>query len=111
MLEGWKRYRDYPDLRVRQRFTREMKKVSTAYNAALWAMERQFRKVNKEVSDDIRSLRREIQSEFPLVGRVTAGVLGPVLLWSALREEKLLARGRTYEPPTIIERSNWAMAR
>ncbi|HVO63615.1 MAG TPA: cobalamin-dependent protein [Terriglobales bacterium] len=111
MLEGWKRYRDYPDLRVRERFTREMKKVSTAYNAALWAMEREFRKVNKQVSEDIRCLRREIQKEFPLVGRVTAGVLGPVLLWTARREEKRLAVGRTYEPPTIIERSNWAIAR
>jgi radical SAM superfamily enzyme YgiQ (UPF0313 family) len=110
MLEGWKRYKDYPDLRVRERFTREMKKVSTAYNAALWAMEREFRKVNKQVSEDIRSLRRDIQKEFPLVGRVTAGVLGPVLLWSARREEKLLAEGRTYEPPTIVERSHWVMA-
>jgi len=110
MLEGWRRYKDYPDLRVRERFAREMKKVSTAYNAALWAMEREFRKVNKQVSEDIRSLRREIQKEFPLVGRVTAGVLGPVLLWSARREEKLLAEGRTYEPPTIVERSHWVMA-
>ena len=110
MLEGWKRYKDYPDLRVRERFAREMKKVSTAYNAALWAMEREFRKVNKQVSEDIRSLRSEIQKEFPLVGRVTAGVLGPVLLWSARREEKLLAGGRTYEPPTIVERSHWVMA-
>ena len=111
MLEGWKRYRDYPDLRVRERFTREMKKVSTGYNAALWAMERQFRKVNRQVSEDIRSLRCEIQNEFPLMGRASAAVLGPILLWSARREEKLLAKGRTYEPPTIIERSNWAMAR
>ncbi len=96
---------------MRERFTREMKKVSTGYNAALWAMERQFRKVNRQVSEDIRSLRCEIQNEFPLMGRASAAVLGPILLWSARREEKLLAKGRTYEPPTIIERSNWAMAR
>jgi radical SAM superfamily enzyme YgiQ (UPF0313 family) len=110
MLQGWKRYKDYPDLRVRERFTREMKKVSTGYNAALWAMEREFKNVNQQVSEDIRSLRGEIRNEFPLVGRVSAGVLGPVLLWTARREEKLLAKGRTYEPPTIVERSNWAMA-
>jgi radical SAM superfamily enzyme YgiQ (UPF0313 family) len=110
MLEGWKRYKDYPDLRVRQRFAREMKKVGTAYNAALWAMEREFRKVNQQVSADIHSLRGEIKKEFPLVGRVTAGVLGPLLLWTTRREEKRLAAGRTYEPPTIIERSNWGMA-
>jgi len=111
MLKGWKRYRDYPDLRVRERFTREMKKVSTAYNAALWAMERQFRKVNTQVSEEIHDLRREIQKEFPLAGRLTANLLGPLLLWTSRREEKLLAAGRTYEPPMIIERSNWAIAR
>jgi hypothetical protein len=73
-------------------------------------MEREFKNVNQQVSEDIRSLRGEIRNEFPLVGRVSAGVLGPVLLWTARREEKLLAKGRTYEPPTIVERSNWAMA-
>src|SRR5579885_2117496 len=31
MLQGWKRYRDYPDVRVRERFAREMKKVGSAY--------------------------------------------------------------------------------
>jgi radical SAM superfamily enzyme YgiQ (UPF0313 family) len=110
MLGGWKRYRDYPDARVRERFAREMKKVSTAYSAALWAMERQFRNVNKQVSDDIRSLRREIQKEYPLVGRATAGLLGPLLLWTTRREEKRLAAGHTYEPPLVIERTNWAAA-
>jgi len=37
-------------------------------------------------------------------------VLGPVLLWTTRREERRLARGKTYEPPTILERSNWAEA-
>lgn len=37
-------------------------------------------------------------------------VLGPVLLWTTRREEKRLARGKTYEPPTILERSNWVEA-
>jgi radical SAM superfamily enzyme YgiQ (UPF0313 family) len=110
MLDGWKRYRDYPDLRVRDRFTREIKKVKIAYNAALWAMEREFKKVNQQVSEDIRSLRHEIQKEFPVSARLTGGLLGPVLLWTARREEKLLAAGRTYEPPTIIQRSNWVLA-
>ena len=36
MLQGWQRYKDYPDPRVRERFTRQGKKLSGAYNAALW---------------------------------------------------------------------------
>ena len=107
MLQGWKRYKNYPDARVRERFTRDVQKLSTAYSAALWAMERQFRKVNRDVSDQIRSLRAEIKREFPVLSRITAAALGPYLLWSSLREEKRLAAGQTYEPPTIIQRSNW----
>jgi len=110
MLQGWRRYKDYPDPRVRERFEREMKKVSSAYNAALWVMERQFSKINRTVSEEIHSLRREVEREFPLVARLTAGLLGPVLLWSARREDKRLAAGHTYEPPSFLQRSNWVSA-
>ena len=110
MLLGWQRYKNYPDARVRERFGREMKKLSHAYNASLWAMEREFGKVNQSVSEQIHRLRRDVEKEFPVVARITANLLGPVLLWSARREEKRLAAGRTYEPPTIVERSNWVSA-
>jgi radical SAM superfamily enzyme YgiQ (UPF0313 family) len=110
MLQGWQRYRDYPDPRVRERFTRQMKKLSGAYNAALWVMEREFKKVNRSVSEQIHRLRGEVEREFPIVARFTAATLGPVLLWSTRREEKRLAAGRTYEPPTFVERLNWISA-
>lgn len=110
MLRGWQRYRDYPDPRVRERFAREKKKLSSPYNAALWVMEREFRKINQSVSEQIHALRMEVKKEFPVMARLTASLLGPVLLWSARREERRLASGRTYEPPTIIERSNWVSA-
>jgi hypothetical protein len=35
--------------------------------------------------------------------------VGPILLWTTRREERRLAAGRTYEPPTIIERRNWTL--
>jgi radical SAM superfamily enzyme YgiQ (UPF0313 family) len=108
MLQGWRRYKNYPDPRVRERFSREVKKLGTAYNAALWVMEREFRKVNGAVSQRIHNLRREVEGEFPVASRLTRAVLGPVLLWRTRREEKRLASGCTYEPPTFIERRNWA---
>jgi len=107
MLQGWRRYKDYPDPRVRERFRRDVTKLGSAYHAALWAMEREFKTVNEKVSEQIRSLRREIQSEFPVVSRVTSIVMGPFLLWSTRREERRLAHGQTYEPPTFVERRNW----
>jgi hypothetical protein len=106
LLAGFKRYKDYPDARVRERFTREMGKLSGVYSSALWAMERQFRKVDLNVSEQIRELRHE--SGF--LSRMLPALLGPVLLWTTRREERRLARGKTYEPPTILERSNWVEA-
>ena len=110
VLNGWQRYKDHPDPRVRERFAREAKKLNSAYNAALWAMEKEFKKVNRSVSDQIHKLRREVEKEFPVVARLTAAALGPVLLWTTRREERRLALGRTYEPPTFIERRNWVPA-
>ncbi len=110
MLQGWQRHKDDPDPRVRERVARQMKKLSGAYNAALWVMEREFKKVNRSVSERIHKLRREVEVEFPVIARLTAASLGPILLWSTRREEKRLASGRTYEPPTFIERRNWVSA-
>ncbi len=107
MLQGWKRYKDYPDPRVRERFAREMTKLRSGYNAALWVMEREFRKINRSVSEQIHGLRRDVEKEFGLAARLTANLLGPALLWTTRREERRLAAGQTYEPPTILERRNW----
>ena len=110
MLEGWRRYKHFPDARVRTRFAREITKLSTVYNAALWSMEKEFRKVNRAVSEDIRKLRKEIEAEFGFTSRIATLTLGPFLRWSTRREERRLASGWTYEPPTIIERTNWPAA-
>ena len=110
ILQGWQRYKDYPDPRVRERFTRQAKKLSSAYNAALWVMEREFRKVNRSVSEQIHKLRREVEKEFPVGARLAAASLGPILLWTTRREENRLASGRTYEPPAFVERRNWSLA-
>ena len=109
MLQGWKRYKDDADARVRERFNRQRVKLSSAYNAALWAMERDFKKVNEKVSLQIHGLRRQLKAEFPVISRLSAAILGPILLWSSRREEKRLASGKTYEPPTFVERTNWVL--
>jgi hypothetical protein len=73
-------------------------------------MEREFKKVNRTVSERIHKLRREVEKESPVVARLTAAFFGPILLWTTRREENRLAKGRTYEPPTFIERRNWVPA-
>ncbi len=108
LLAGWKRYKDWPDARVRERYGHEMQRLGGVYSSALWAMERQFSRVDREVSQQIRALREEFKHESGAIARILPAVLGPVLLWTTRREERRLARGKTYEPPTIVERTNWA---
>jgi len=110
LLAGWRRYKDWPDARVRERFTEEMRRLSGIYSSALWVMEKEFKKVNQDVSEQIRGLRKEFKKESGLLSRMMPAALGPVLLWTARREEKRLAHGQTYEPPTILERRNWVEA-
>ncbi len=107
MLQGWRRYKDYPDARVRERFARESAKLSTTYNAALWAMEKHFQKVNRAGSEEIRALRHQVEKEFGAVALIASRLGGPVLWWTTWREQRRLAAGRTYEPPTFLERNRW----
>jgi len=107
-LEGWKRYHNHPDLRIRARFDREVEALKSAYSGMLWAMERNLRKSNPDVSGRVRALRKEIAAEFGTATRMLTAVLGPVLAWYASREQKRLDQGLTYEPEMIVERKNWA---
>jgi hypothetical protein len=107
-LDGWLRYKNDPDLRVRARFAWDARSLKDGYAAALWAMEKHLRTTNPAVSEKIRALRKEVGREFGLMSRVATLVVGPLLAWSARREERRLAQGQTYEPQTIVERRNWA---
>lgn len=109
-MQGWKRYRDDADPRVRERFEWEIRSMKTAYGGLLWAMERQLRRSNEAMSRQIRELRGEMGREFGLLTRVMSRILGPALLWTSQREEKHLAEGKTYEPRTFLERRNWVKA-
>jgi len=107
-FEGWKQYRDSADARIRARFEREGKSLRMVYASALWAMERRLRKTNAAVSEKIRVLLQEVERALGPLAALSAGILGPALLLSAWREERRLERGKTYEPPTIVERMHWA---
>jgi radical SAM superfamily enzyme YgiQ (UPF0313 family) len=108
IFQGWKRYRNCADARVRERMTYEALKLRTTYNAALWAMEKRLKNTNAVVAARIRALRRDIEHEFGLATRALRMVTGPILLWSSRREDRQLAAGKTYEPPMFVERRNWA---
>ena len=107
-LQGWRKYRNHPDARIRERYEREAQELRKSYGPALWAMEHQLRKTNADVSRRVRELRRELETEFGSLTRWITRIGGPIMLWSTRREERRLAQGKVYEPPTFIERHNWA---
>jgi hypothetical protein len=88
----------------------EATKLRTTYNAALWAMEKRLQKTNATVSGRIRELRQEIEREFGMATRSLRMVAGPLLLYTSRREDRRLAAGKAYEPPTFVERRNWVEA-
>jgi radical SAM superfamily enzyme YgiQ (UPF0313 family) len=109
-FHGWKRYKNHPDPRVRERFRRETRMLRHAYVAMLWAMEHRLKNADRSVAPQIRALRKEIEQEFGFVAAAASRILGPVLWWTSRREDKRLVRGNRHEPPTIIGRRNWAEA-
>jgi hypothetical protein len=107
MYEGWKRYAQDADDRVRRRFAADAASLARGYGATLWAMERALQTSNRTVSERIASLRRQIESEFGLLSRAIDATVGRLLLWSARREASMYPLGRPLEPHTFIERRNW----
>jgi len=109
-MDGWKRYKNDADPRIRKRFEWEVRSIRTAYSGLLWAMEKQLYRSNRAISDQIRALRLDIGAEFGIVTRTISWVLGPVALWTSRHEERRLSEGKTYEPKTIVEYRNWTPA-
>jgi radical SAM superfamily enzyme YgiQ (UPF0313 family) len=106
-LQGWMRYKNHPDLRIRRRFCHEAKALKWSYSGLLWAMERILRPTNERVAGQIRLLHDVLRREFGLASVLSDWLLGPLLLVAAKREARRLAEGITYEPKAIIERTNW----
>jgi radical SAM superfamily enzyme YgiQ (UPF0313 family) len=106
-LQGWMRYKNHPDLRIRRRFCHEAKALRWSYSGLLWAMERILRPTKERVAGQIPLLHSALRQEFGLASVLSKWLLGPLLLVAAKREARRLAEGITYEPKAIIERTNW----
>jgi radical SAM superfamily enzyme YgiQ (UPF0313 family) len=108
MFERWKRYGAEADPRIRARVERAAQQIRTGHGAALWAMEKYFRKSNTDVSARIRDVRRDIEREMGGLAMLVTRSLGPLLLWTSRRDARLHPHGRRLEPRTFVERARWA---
>jgi len=106
-FQGYQRYKNHPDARVRERFRREARTLPLVYPGALWAMEKYFRNSNAALSARVRKLRSDLRLEFGLRSWLAAHFGGPAISAILHREEKRLKSGWTYQPPFFLERRNW----
>jgi len=108
MLIGWKRYKNHPDPRIRNRFEWEIKKSIDYYTGAVWAMKKWYRR-DGLMSKKIISLLQDLYKEFGWKTRIMASLLGRGLYFAMKREAKKLANGRVYEPSTFYEKNAKAL--
>ncbi|MBW2087400.1 MAG: cobalamin-dependent protein [Deltaproteobacteria bacterium] len=109
LLKGWKRYKDFPDKRIRDRFAWEVKPLRTTYAAAVWAMKRRFR-TNKPMAEKMNSLLQEIYKTFGWKTRIIAPLAGIYVYAALKKEERRLANGWTYEPDCFYEKNAAALS-
>src|SRR5208337_1855773 len=109
MLAGWKRHKNHPDRRVRRRFAWEARDLSTVYPAIV-AAARLYYHGNPMLRAKMDAILADLHGEFGLKSRLYSIVGGRYVYWKMCREERRLARGWTYEPPTFYERNSAAQA-
>lgn len=102
LMKGWKRYKNHPNARIRKRFKRELKAMPVVYAAAVWATRAWFGD-NGSMASKMTDTLSDIYGEFGFKSRISAPVLGRMILHQMQREEKRLSSGFTYEPPTFYE--------
>jgi len=103
-LTGWKRYKNHPDSRIHRRYALEAKDLGTMYAAVIWALKRYYRK-DPTIGAMMSDILRDLYAQFGLKARLFARIGGPYVLWKIRREQKRLAAGWTYEPPTFYEKN------
>lgn len=101
-LTGWRRYKNHADQRIRRRFAWEVKGMATTYSAVVAAAKRYFRR-DPALHARMSRLLDELHREFGWTSRISATIGGRYVLWKIRQEERRLARGWTYEPPTFYE--------
>ena len=106
-FNGWQRYKKHPDKRIRARFAQKATVLRTTYAGALWAMHKWYQG-NTRIADPLRSLLERLYKEFGWTTRIMAAITGRYLYRMMKREDRRLAQGWAYEPPSFYEHNSAA---
>jgi radical SAM superfamily enzyme YgiQ (UPF0313 family) len=102
LMNGWMKYKNHPEARIRKRFAKEVEEMPVLYSGALWAAGR-WLKDNSVIRERIKDVLEDIYREFGLKSRLAAPMVGRWILHCLRKEQKRLRAGVTYEPPTFYE--------
>jgi hypothetical protein len=104
-LNGWQKYHDHPERRIRERFAWEVGGMRTAFAGGLWAARKWFKKDNPALAKRLNDLLQDVYRAFGWRARLAAPLVGRYLFRTISREDQRLKAGWTYEPPTFYERN------
>jgi radical SAM superfamily enzyme YgiQ (UPF0313 family) len=104
LMNGWMKYKNHPEARIRRRLAKEIEEMPVIYSGALWATRRWF-KDNSIIVEGMKDVLQDVYREFGLKSRLAAPVVGLWILYHLHKEQKRLQAGLTYEPPTFYETS------
>lgn len=103
-LNGYRRYNDHPDPRIRRRYEWEARDLAVTYSSVVGAAKFYYRK-NPAMHAKLKATLSELTSAFGWKARLAAAIGGRYVLRTIRREERRLASGWAYEPPTFYERN------
>ena len=103
-LAGWRRYKNHPDQRVRRRYAWESRELADSFSALVGAARLYYRH-DPEMYAKTSAVLTELYREFGWKSRLFGAIGGRWVLRKIRQEEKRLAAGWTYEPPTYYERN------
>jgi radical SAM superfamily enzyme YgiQ (UPF0313 family) len=103
-LMGWKRYKNHPDARIRKRFEYEMRNYKLMYSAVMGATVLYY-KDNPALKTRMQDIQKALFEQFGFASRLVSAIGGRYVLAQIKKEEKRLAEGLTYEPPTFYEKN------
>jgi radical SAM superfamily enzyme YgiQ (UPF0313 family) len=108
-LNGWQKYKNHPDNRIRKRFGLKVNVLRTTYAGAVWAMKKWY-KGNGRMTAQLCELLQRLTEEFGWTTRLLAPLAGQYIYAMLKREEKRLARDWVYEPAVFYEKNAAAIA-
>jgi hypothetical protein len=104
-LNGWKRYKNHPNERIRHRIAWESRDLVRSGAAIVRAAKAYFRE-NSVLHAKMSALLEDLCSEFGPKARRVADLAGALVLQQIMEEEHRQQQGWTYEPPSFYEKSD-----